>query len=143
MNSLIAFGFTILDILIYKFTPYESFLFLISLTLFDKKDYFKVIMLGIFIDFVVLNTFFINTIILLILFIFDKSILKIKNKKIKSYMVVNTLNYLIYSASLYLIFSQTNLKEFFLDLGYNYLFNLIFWKKAQIKLTCMPDKANK
>ncbi len=127
MNSLIAFGFTILDILIYKFTPYESFLFLISLTLFDKKDYFKVIMLGIFIDFVVLNTFFINTIILLILFIFDKSILKIKNKKIKSYMVVNTLNYLIYSASLYLIFSQTNLKEFFLDLGYNYLFNLIFW----------------
>ena len=127
MNSLIAFGFTILDILIYKFTPYESFLFLISLTLFDKKDYFKVIMLGIFIDFVVLNTFFINTIILLILFIFDKSILKIKNKMIKSYMVVNTLNYLIYSASLYLIFSQTNLKEFFLDLGYNYLFNLIFW----------------
>ena len=127
MNNIYGFILAIMDILIYNFTPYKSFLFLLSLCFLNKKDYLTVIALGIFIDLVITNTLFINTIILSVLFYINKYLFKIKRKKVIPFLLINLFNYGIYSLTTYLIYNHFNLKFISINLINNLIINLIFW----------------
>ena len=126
----------VLDILIYNFTSYNSFFFLISLNFFTNKDYLKVILLGLTIDLILLNTPFINTIILFLLFLINKKFIKLHNRSLIDYLYINLLNLGIYNLILIIINQNLNLMNFLISLIINILFYLLSYNlvKRYIKL---------
>lgn len=128
--------FLILDILIYNFTEFNTFFFLISLIYFDEKDYLKVIMLGLFIDLILLNTLFINTCILLLIFIFNKKVIKLKTRSLSNYFYINLCNLLLYNVFLILINQNLNINTFIISIVINSIFYLLSYNlcKKHIKL---------
>ena len=84
----------ILDIITYNYTSYYSFFFLNYL---NKKNIYFIIFIGLLIDNLFLNTYFILTLILLILYFLDKFI--------KPYYLKNVINYIVFLFLLSLIFN--------------------------------------
>lgn len=84
----------ILDIITYNYTNYYSFFFLNYL---NKKNIYFIIFIGLLIDNLFLNTYFILTLILLILYFLDKFI--------KHYYLKNIINYIVFLFLLSLIFN--------------------------------------
>lgn len=91
----------ILDIITYNYANYYSFLFLNYL---NKKNIYFIIFIGLLIDNLFLNTYFILTLILLILYFLDKFI--------KSYYLKNVINYMILLLLFSLIFNVSFLHLF-------------------------------
>lgn len=120
----------ILDILLYNYTKYNSFFFLIALNLIKPKDYLKVIIVGLFLDLIILNQPFINTICLLIVFILNQKIFPIKNKTLFNFLVSSVFNFLTYILFISVYNQIFNFYSFiislliyliFIILSYNYL----------------------
>ncbi len=128
--------FLLLDILIYNFTSYNSYFFLIYICLYNKNEYIKVIFIGLLLDFILLNTQFINTLILLLVFIINKRFFKFKKKTLLSYLLVTNFNFVLYNLLLAIIY-DFNLTSFSNSFLINTLFVLLSYNlvKKHIKLS--------
>ena len=73
----------LLDFLIYNYTSYSTYFILLNLM--AKKNYKKLILIGLILDFFVLNTYFKNTLILIVLILINKYILNFNKKKYSSF----------------------------------------------------------
>jgi len=126
----------LLDLLVYNFTSYNSYFILLSLLLISDKEYFKIILIGLFLDLIFVNTYFINTLILLILFFINKKILKISKNDMKHYFFISNFNFILYNFFLSLIYGY-NIMTFTTTFLINILFCLLSYKnvKKHIKLS--------
>lgn len=119
----------LLDILIFNFTSYSTYFFLLLPIFYKKQEYIIIIFAGLFIDVILLNIPFLNTIILLILFFLNKKIIKLKKKTLMNFLLVANFNFAIYHLimSFFYNFNIINFAEsFFLNfmfclLSYNLL----------------------
>ena len=118
--------YVVLDILIYNLTIYSSFFFLINL---NRKSLSYNLALGLFIDFVLLKTYFLNTILILIFYLIRHYFLKINYGKFINYFFFNLGIVLIYILMTTGLFSYFNLKNILLSL----LINSIFISISYIK----------
>lgn len=81
----------LLDFLIYNYTSYSTYFILLNLM--AKKNYKKLILIGLILDFFVFNTYFKNTLILIILILINKYILNFNKKNIVVFLAINIINY--------------------------------------------------
>jgi len=129
--------FVILDFLISYLSPYASFLVILNIVFLAKKDFFKFILITIFLDLIITNTYFLYTIILSVLFIVYKK-LKITHKSLGNYLISVTFLYLIFTFILALINHKLGfyptfiLKNYFLNLAFYLLFYKIFNSKLKL-----------
>ena len=86
----------LLDILIYNLTPYSSYFFLIAPIFTSKKDWLKIILIGLIIDNVILNTYFVNTAIFIVIFLINKHIFKFYSRSFFNYFLVANFNFIFY-----------------------------------------------
>ena len=91
----------ILDILIYNFTNFKSYFFLIYLPFIKKSNYLDLIISALIIDLFLFNTFPVNAVILIILFSLNK--LLIKDLGFINYFNLYIFNYFIYTLTTYLV----------------------------------------
>ena len=126
----------LLDVLIYNFTSYSTYFFLLSILITSKKDCVSIIILGLFLDFVVLSTPFVNTIILLLLFFLDKKFFKMQKRELKSFLLITNFNFVFYYFLLSALYSL-DLSTFALTFLINLLFCLLSYNllKKHIKLS--------
>jgi len=131
-----SFIFLVLDILIYNFTDYNTFFFLISLNFYKEYDYIKVIILGLFIDLVILSKPLTNTIILFSLLLINKKIFKLKKRSLTNFICLNTFNFVIYNLILILLNQNLNISDFIISLVINFIFYILSYNfcKKYIKL---------
>ncbi len=81
----------LLDFLIYNYTSYSTYFILLNLM--AKKNYKKLILIGLILDFFVFNTYFKNTLILIILILINKYILNFNKKNIVVFLAISIINY--------------------------------------------------
>ena len=81
----------LLDFFIYNYTSYSTYFILLNLM--AKKNYKKLILIGLILDFFVLNTYFKNTLILIILILINKYILNFNKKNIVVFLAISIINY--------------------------------------------------
>lgn len=81
----------LLDFLIYNYTSYSTYFILLNLM--AKKNYKKLILIGLILDFFALNTYFKNTLILIILILINKYILNFNKKNIVVFLAISIINY--------------------------------------------------
>jgi len=127
----------ILDILIYNFTSYSSYFFIISICLCDKKDLYKLILIGLFLDLIVFDKLFINTLIIWIIFLINKKFFKLKEKTLISFLLINNFNFLLYNIFLAFLTVNFDVLNFFESLMINIIFYLLSYNllKKHIKLS--------
>lgn len=125
----------LLDILIYNYTNYKSFFFLVSVNLLKPNDYIKIALIGLFLDFIILNQFFINTISLLILFFLNKKVFPLKSRSFCYYLMSYIFNYLTYTLILSTYNQNFNLNTFSISLVINLIFVILSYNlfKKDIK----------
>ena len=118
-----------LDIAVYNLTKYNTFFVLLPIFIFSyKKEWLKIIIMGIILDFLT-NTFIINLIIFLIIYSINRSLFKIFNLKFTSYILIMVLSYFFFILALYLFnnfknFNISFLLTFFIN---NILISLIYY----------------
>ena len=84
----------LLDFLIYNYTSYSTYFILLNLM--AKKNYKKLILIGLILDFFVLNTYFKNTLILIVLILINKYILNFNKKNIVAFLAISIINYRLF-----------------------------------------------
>ena len=100
----------ILDVLIYNYTSYCSYFFLLIPLFCDQKDYFEIIIIGLIIDLILLKLPFLNTLILIVIFFLNKKIFKLKVRSLKNYLLISNLNFFIYHLVVSLIYGFNIIK---------------------------------
>lgn len=116
--------FLLLDLFISYFSSYPSFLIILNLVFIPKKDIHKLIIISLFLDLIITNTYFLHTIILTILFILYKK-LNITRNTFKNYLISVTFLYLVFTLILALINHKLG---FYLPFIFkNYFINLILF----------------
>lgn len=126
-----------LDVLIYNYTSYNSFFFLLSLLTIDDKEYIKVIILGLLLDLIIFNLPYINTTILLLLFIINKKIIKIKDRSLKTFLYLILFDYFVYIFFLIMLNRNLNFTNFIISIIINIIFYVLSYNnlKKYIKLS--------
>ena len=117
--------FLILDVILSYFSNIPTFFVLLNFILFAKKDFFPFLFIPLFLDLIVVNTYFLNTILFLILFLIIKKI-PITKVSFFSFFLLITFIYFLYVFSLGLIMGYTFSYLFSFTLK-NYFVNLIFY----------------
>ena len=127
----------VLDILIYNFTAYNSFFFLNLLPLSKRNDSFKILLLGLFLDFIILDKLFINTFFLLLLLFLNKKFFSVKTKNIIDFLLINNFNFIMYNLFLSIINCNFNILIFTQSLLINIIFAVLSYNilKKRIKLS--------
>lgn len=127
----------LIDILIYNFTSFNTYFFLISLIITAPKNIVDFLIVGLIIDFIILNTPLITTIFLILLFIFNKKFLKINKRTFFNYFSINCLNLLIYLAYIIIINQNFNFEKFIIAIIINLTFYILSYNslKKFIKLS--------
>lgn len=117
--------FLLLDILLSYTSLTPTFFILINIVLYTKKDIFSFLLIPLILDLLIVNTYFLNTILFTALFLLIKH-LKITKLKFSHYLLLITIIYIIYILTLGLIsgYSIFYLLEFIMK---NYFINLIFY----------------
>lgn len=131
--------FLFFDFLLSFFSGVPTFFVLLNFLLYSKDRLFSFIFIPLIIDLFLTNTYFLNTILFIVIFVFIKH-LKITKTSFLHYLILITLVYLLYVFSLGLIkgYSLFYLGKFILV---NYFVNLIFYSlcykilKKYIKLS--------
>lgn len=115
--------FLLLDILIYNYTIYNSYFFLVYLY---NKTYLYYLSIGLLLDLIVLNTYFINTIIISIIYLINLFFKRynIYNKYI--YLLVLLIDYIVF-ISLSNLYVLSNYKIILYNIGINLIINIIFY----------------
>ena len=131
--------FLLLDFLLSFSSGVPTFFVLLNFLLYSKDRLFSFIFIPLIIDLFLTNTYFLNTILFVLIFVFIKH-LKITKTNFLHYLLLITLVYLLYVFGLGLIqgYSFLYLGKFILV---NYFVNLIFYSlcykilKKYIKLS--------
>lgn len=113
-----------LDLLMSYFSKIPTYFILLNIVLISKKDFPKLLIITLVLDLLLLNTYFINTIILSIIFIIYKK-LKITVINFKNYLISLIIIYLMYIIFLGLINGYNSYLVIFMIK--NILYNLIFY----------------
>jgi len=113
----------ILDIIINNFSKYNSYFFIIFLYNKRYKDY---LLTGLILDILIFDKFLINTIILSVIYIFNKIFKELNKKNKYNYIFINIFNYILYIilSNIVLLNSFYNI---FLQIGQNLIINIIFY----------------
>lgn len=117
--------FLLLDVLLSYVCQVPTFFILINIMLYSKKNIFQFILIPLVLDLLIVNTYFLNTALFIILFLLIKN-LKIIQPKFSHYLFLITIIYLFYVLALGLIhgYSIIYLFNFMIE---NYIINLIFY----------------
>ena len=120
--------FLFFDILIYLTTSYKTFLVLMIIPLIAKKDWFKIISVGILTDLVIYkNIFLTNTIVYLLIFLINKYVLKVKKLVFSNYLLINIFNLILYILIFYFMTKTFNFLELSLVIFKILSINFIIW----------------
>ena len=122
--------YLVLDILIYNFTPYLSYFFILNL---NNKNYIYNLSIAIIIDYI-LHTYFYNIIFVTLLFILKKYVLKFNYNNFNVYFLVNLLLVLIYYLISTIIFSYISIWNIVNVLIVNSIFITICYKKDTLNI---------
>ena len=122
--------YLVLDILIYNFTPYLSYFFILNL---NNKSYIYNLSVAIIIDYI-LHTYFYNIIFVTLLFLLKKYVLKFNYNNFNVYFLVNLLLVLIYSLVSMIIFSYISIWNIVNVLIVNSIFITICYKKDALNI---------
>ena len=122
--------YLVLDILIYNFTPYLSYFFILNL---NNKSYIYNLSVAIIIDYI-LHTYFYNIIFVTLLFILKKYVLKFNYNNFNVYFLVNLLLVLIYYFISMIIFSYISIWNIVNVLIVNSIFITICYKKDTLNI---------
>lgn len=125
--------YLLLDILIYNYTPYFSYFFLLNL---NTKSYIYNLALAILIDFLILHTWFYNIIFITIVYFFKKYFCKFNYHNFNTYFITNLLIILIYYFLSFLIFKYITIYSFLAVLIINSIFIFICYKKDDLNIKC-------
>lgn len=113
----------ILDILIYNYTMYNSYFFLIGIH--DKNIYYYLGM-GLILDFIIFNTMFLNTIVLLIIYFINKYFSRFNQNNIYIYLLNLLVCYLVYII-LTNIFLKNGIVVILINIGQYLFLNFLFY----------------
>lgn len=113
----------LIDIIINNYTAYTSYFFIISLY---NKPYKHYLIIGLVLDLIIFNTFFINTLIMTILYFMNKIFSDLNKENIINYAFINLFNYLIFII-LSNLFMHNNINNILINIGSNLLINIIFY----------------
>ena len=91
----------LLDILIYSFTPYMSYFFLLNV---NSKSYIYNLSVALIVDFLILQTYFYNTIFITLFFILRRKIIKLNYHNFNIYFLGSMFIILTYYLVSFLIF---------------------------------------
>lgn len=122
--------YLVLDILIYNFTPYLSYFFILNL---NNKSYIYNLSVAIIIDYI-LHTYFYNIIFVTLLFLLKKYVLKFNYNNFNVYFLVNLLLVLIYYLISTIIFSYISIWNIVNVLIVNSIFITICYKKDTLNI---------
>lgn len=122
--------YLVLDILIYNFTPYLSYFFILNL---NNKSYIYNLSIAIIIDYI-LHTYFYNIIFVTVLFLLKKYVLKFNYNNFNVYFLVNLLLVLIYYLISTIIFSYISIWNIVNVLIVNSIFITICYKKDTLNI---------
>ena len=113
--------FFFLDILIYNLTSFSTYLILLNL---NKKDnYYKIILISFILDFIILNTYYKNILVFILLIFINNYILNYKLTNLVNYLSINILNY-----SLFIVLSNIiNMNMSFTNISLIILNNFIIY----------------
>lgn len=89
------------DILIYSFTPYMSYFFLLNI---NSKSYIYNLSVALIVDFLILQTYFYNTIFITLFFILRRKIIKLNYHNFNIYFLGSMFIILAYYLVSFLIF---------------------------------------
>lgn len=113
----------LLDILVNNYTNYTSYFFIIYLY---KKSYKHYLLTGLILDLIIFKSLFTNTIILSLIYLFNKVFKELNEYNIYNYIFVNVFNYISFIILSNIIFF-TNINNVLIILGSNLLINIIFY----------------
>lgn len=122
--------YLVLDILIYNFTPYLSYFFILNL---NNKSYIYNLSIAIIIDYI-LHTYFYNIIFVTLLFLLKKYVLKFNYNNFNVYFLVNLLLVLIYYLISTIIFNYISIWNIVNVLIVNSIFITICYKKDTLNI---------
>lgn len=115
--------YLILDIFIYNYTKYKSYFFLVSLY---NKNIIYYIGMGLILDFIVFNTFLLNSIILLIIYFINKFFSRYNIKNIYIYLLNLLVDYIVYISITNLVLNNA-LNVILVNIGKSLILNLLFY----------------
>ncbi len=117
--------FLVLDLFLSVFSNIPTFFVLLNILIFPKNKVFQFILIPLFLDLFILNTYFLNTILFLILFLIVKHLKIIKT---------NFVHFLLLSTFLYFgyVFSLGILKGYYFSYlisfsCFNYIIHFVFY----------------
>lgn len=113
----------ILDILINNYTKYTSYFFIVFLY---NKSFKYYLLTGLILDFIIFNSFFLNTIILVLMYFANKIFKELNKNNIYNFIFINIFNYILF-IMLSNIFLFNNYYDIFVTIGKNMILNLIFY----------------
>ncbi len=113
----------VLDILVNNFTKYTSYFFIIYLY---QKPFKYYLLTGLILDFLIFNTMFLNTIILLIMYFLNYMFKDLNKANFGNYILITCFNYLMYIILTNLVMTK-NLDYILIQIGLNLTINLIFY----------------
>ena len=123
--------YLLLDILIYNFTPYLSYFFLLNL---NNKSYIYNLSVALLIEFLILHTYFYVTIFVTIIYFIKKYFLKFNYHNFYIYFLYNISLILIFYLVSSLIFSYISLSNLINVLVINSIFIVIGYKKDVLNI---------
>lgn len=115
--------YLILDIFIYNYTKYKSYFFLVSLY---NKNIIYYIGMGLILDFIVFNTFLLNSIILLIIYFINNFFSRYNIKNIYIYLLNLLVDYIVYISITNLVLNNA-LNIILVNIGKSLILNLLFY----------------
>jgi len=113
----------LLDILINNYTSYTSYFFIIYLY---NKSYKYYLLTGLILDLVIFKSLFTNTLILSLIYLFNKVFKELNITNIFNYIFINIFNYIVFIFLTNIMFLN-NLDTILILLGNNLLINTIFY----------------
>lgn len=115
--------YLILDIFIYNYTKYKSYFFLVSLY---NKNIIYYIGMGLILDFIVFNTFLLNSVINLIIYFINKFFSRYNIKNIYIYLLNLLVDYIVYISITNLVLNNA-LNIILVNIGKSLILNLLFY----------------
>ncbi len=122
--------YLLIDFILSYFTKIPTFFFLLNIILIKKESYPKLLILTLVLDLLILNTYFLNTIIISCIFFLYKE-LKITKKNFKNYLISLILIYFSYCFIIGLLnnYSLYYIIKFIINnLLYQFIFYFVVYK---------------
>lgn len=112
----------LLDIILYNFTSYTTYFFIVYLY---NKPYKYYLLCGLILDLVIFETMYLNIIILTIIYLLNKLFNDLNKHHFYNYVFINLFNYLAFIILSNIIFA--NFSIIFYKIGINLFVNLLFY----------------